>query len=405
MNLSGKKILLGVSGSIAAYKAVILLRALQKKGAIVRVIMTPRAGDFVSALTFEALTHHPVFTDTSKNQSWNNHIELSLWADLYLIAPATANTLAKMAQGMADDMLTACYLSARCPVMVSPAMDVDMWHHPATQANISTLVKRSVFILPVGYGELASGLIGEGRMSEPEDIVRYLEKHDSADLHLLVDKKVMVTAGPTHEAIDPVRYISNASTGKMGIALADTLAKAGAAVELILGPTHLRPSHPAVKVIAVKSAAEMSEVAHRLHLHSQICLFAAAVADYRPAHPEPDKIKKSGDHLELILVKNPDIAFELGQLKRPDQIHVGFALESTEGVEFAKEKRVKKNFDLIVLNSLQDEGAGFGGDTNKTTFFYGNNKSRKFGLKSKQEVAQDIVLVIHELLELKNMNQ
>lgn len=402
MNLSGKKILLGVSGSIAAYKAVILLRSLQKKGAIVRVIMTRSAGNFVSALTFEALTHHPVFTDTHKNQSWNNHIELGLWADLYLIAPATANTLARMAQGMADDMLSACYLSARCPVFVSPAMDVDMWHHPATQANIGILISRSVFILPVGYGELASGLIGEGRMSEPEEIVQYLETHDPGKSSILDGKKIMITAGPTHEAIDPVRFISNASSGKMGIALADALAAAGAEVDLILGPTQLRPSNPSVKTTAVKSAVEMSEAAHRVHPRSQICIFAAAVADYRPAHPERDKIKKSGDQLELVLVKNPDIAYELGKVKRQDQVHVGFALESTEGVDFAKEKLIKKNFDLIVLNSLQDEGAGFGGDTNKTSFYYGNNKSRKFGLKSKQEVAQDIILAITELLESKN---
>ncbi|MDZ4709078.1 MAG: bifunctional phosphopantothenoylcysteine decarboxylase/phosphopantothenate--cysteine ligase CoaBC, partial [Saprospiraceae bacterium] len=229
MNLSGKKILLGVSGSIAAYKAVILLRSLQKKGAQIRVIMTPRATEFVTPLTFEALTHHPVFTENSKNQSWNNHIELGLWADLYLIAPATANTLAKMAQGLTDDMVTACYLSSRCPVFVSPAMDVDMWHHPATQTNIRVLQSRSVAILPVRYGELASGLVGEGRMSEPEEIVNYLENHHEVKFKSLDGKKIMITAGPTYEAIDPVRFIGNASSGKMGIALADALANEGAA--------------------------------------------------------------------------------------------------------------------------------------------------------------------------------
>ncbi len=402
MNLSGKKILLGVSGSIAAYKAVILLRSLQKKGAQIRVIMTPRATEFVTPLTFEALTHHPVFTENSKNQSWNNHIELGLWADLYLIAPATANTLAKMAQGLTDDMVTACYLSSRCPVFVSPAMDVDMWHHPATQTNIRVLQSRSVAILPVGYGELASGLVGEGRMSEPEEIVNYLENHHEVKFKSLDGKKIMITAGPTYEAIDPVRFIGNASSGKMGIALADALANEGAAVDLILGPTHLKPTHPGIHIIAITTAIEMSVAAHRLHIKSDICIFAAAVADYRPSHPAEEKIKKSGDQLELILVKNPDIAYELGKLKKHSQLHIGFALETSEGEDFAKEKLVRKNFDLIVLNSLQDQGAGFGGDTNKTSFYYPNNKSRKFGLKSKQEVAQDIIEAILELLESKN---
>jgi len=404
MNLSGKKILLGVSGSIAAYKAVVLLRSLQKQGAIVRVIMSRRATEFVSPLTFEAISHHPVYTDNSSNQSWNNHIELSLWADLYVIAPATANTLAKLAAGLADDMLTACYLTARCPVFLAPAMDADMWHHPATQNNVQILAKRSVSILPVGYGEMASGLVGEGRMAEPEEIVSFLSLRETGKNGNLENKKIMITAGPTYEAIDPVRFIGNASSGKMGIALADALSELGAEVYLILGPTHLKPSHPKVKLIPVKSALEMSKEAHDLHSQSDICIFAAAVADYRPAHPANEKIKKTGNSLQLTLIKNPDIALELGKLKKKSQLHIGFALETDDGVDFAKEKLIKKNFDLIILNSLQDQGAGFGGDTNKTSFYFRNNKSRKFVLKSKQEVARDIIQAIREMIKIKNKN-
>lgn len=399
MNLSGKKILLGISGSIAAYKAVFLLRSLQKEGAIVRVIMTRRATEFVTPLTFEALTHFPVYTDSSTNQSWNNHIEIGLWADLYIVAPATANTIAKLAHGMADDMLTTCYLSARCPIFVAPAMDMDMWRHPATRENIEILIRRSVSILPVGFGALASGLTGDGRMAEPEDIVSFLIDVDTARTTTLKNKKVMITAGPTYEAIDPVRFIGNASSGKMGIALADVLAKEGAEVRLILGPSHLKPTHPTVQCTTVRTALDMYEVAQKWHKTSDICIFAAAVADYRPAHPAKEKIKKSDHELDIHLVKNPDIALELGKLKTKSQLHIGFALESTDGVSFAKEKLKKKNFDLIVLNSLQDEGAGFGGDTNKTSFYFKNNKSRKFGLKSKHEVAVDIMEAIDGLLK------
>lgn len=399
MNLSGKKILLGVSGSIAAYKAIFLLRLFQKQGATVRVVMTHRAAGFIAPLSFEALTHHTVYIDNSSNQSWNNHIELSLWADLFVIAPATANTIAKLAHGMADDMLSACYLAARCPVLIAPAMDVDMWHHAATVDNLKILVSRGVTVVPVGYGELASGLTGEGRMAEPEEIISFIIGSNNETKSKLSGKKIIVTAGPTYEAIDPVRFIGNASSGKMGIAIADVLADLGATVNLILGPSHLKPLNPGIKIFSVLTAMEMSKIAHELHPNADISIFAAAVADYRPAQVAKEKIKKSGDHLTISLIKNPDIAYELGQLKKKDQLHIGFALESTEGVSYAKEKLKKKNFDLIVLNSLQDAGAGFGGDTNKTSFYFRNNKSRKFGLKSKQEVASDIVDAILELIK------
>jgi phosphopantothenoylcysteine decarboxylase/phosphopantothenate--cysteine ligase len=406
-DLNGKKILLGVSGSIAAYKAVFLLRALQKKGAIVRVILTPTATEFVSPLTFESISHYPVYSNTSAQQSWNNHIELSLWADLFVIAPATANTIAKFAHGLVTDMLSACYLAARCPVCIAPSMDVDMWHHQATQSNIKLLHSRSVKVIPVGYGALASGLTGEGRMAEPDEIVEFISKvinhHISSDHKTLIQgKNVMITAGPTHEAIDPVRFIGNSSTGKMGIAIAESMAAHGANVVLILGPTLLTPvASDAIKVIHVKSASEMLEASTKAHPSADISIFSAAVADYRPIHAAREKIKKTGDTLEIKLVKNPDIAYQLGLVKRKNQIHIGFALESTSGEEYAKEKLKKKNFDLVVLNSLQDKGAGFAGDHNKTTFFFKNNKSKKFELKPKSAVALDIIMAVEQLLKEK----
>jgi len=399
MDLAGKKILLGVSGSIAAYKAVVLLRSLQKAGAAVRVIMTRGAADFIAPLTFEAISHHPVSIENSTNQSWNNHIELSLWADLFVIAPASANLIARMAAGMADDMVTACYLASRAPVCLAPSMDVDMWHHPATKHNIELLRSRSVQIIPVGYGALASGLTGEGRMAEPEEILEFIGRLQSPVAQTLAGKKAMVTAGPTKEAIDPVRYISNASTGKMGIAIADALASRGALVQLILGPVALKSAHPMVHIHPVTTAEEMYQAALQYHELSEISVFCAAVADFRPAEVAREKIKKAGSGLSLKLVKNPDIAFELGRKKKAHQVHIGFALESGAGEAQAREKLEAKNFDLIVLNSLQDTGAGFGTDTNKTTFFLKGNKSRKFGLKSKEAVAGDIVDAIESLLK------
>lgn len=400
-DLSGKKILLGVSGSIAAYKSVFLVRSLQKQGAEVRVVMTAKAITFVTPLTFEAITHHPVYWNTSDQQSWNNHIELSLWADAFLIAPATANTIAKIAHGMAEDMLTACHLAARCPVIVAPSMDMDMWHHAATKQNVKTLTEREVKIVPVGDGYLASGLTGEGRMAEPEEIVAYLATYIFKKSYSFSKKHVLITAGPTYESIDPVRYIGNASSGKMGIALADSMADQGAQVTLVLGPSSLMPASPRVEVIRVRSALDMLHATSTHHATADICIFAAAVADYRPVTTAREKIKKTGNELDLKLIKNPDIAYELGKVKKPDQIHVGFALESTSGEAYAKAKLKKKNFDMVVLNSLLDPGAGFGGDTNKTTFFFKNNKSRKFKLKAKSAVAEDILQAILTLLNEK----
>ncbi|MEP7321485.1 MAG: bifunctional phosphopantothenoylcysteine decarboxylase/phosphopantothenate--cysteine ligase CoaBC [Saprospiraceae bacterium] len=397
-DLEGKKILLGVSGSIAAYKSVYLLRALQKSGAEVRVIMTQKATDFVSPLSFEAISHFPVYWDTSSQQSWNNHIELSLWADVFIIAPATANTIAKFTTGMANDMVSACYLASRCPVFMAPSMDVDMWHHPATRSNINTLQSRNVFIIPVGYGSLASGLTGEGRMAEPDEIVEILKLNLRAKTSVLKNKKVLITAGPTHEAIDPVRFIGNSSTGKMGIALAEASAGLNAEVTLILGPTQLKPGNEKIKVIRVTSARDMLKATSKYHTKSDVTIFSAAVADYRPGTVSEEKIKKTGDEINLSLIKNPDIAYEMGLRKNKHQIHIGFALESTPGEEYAKEKLKKKNFDMVVLNSLADAGAGFAVDTNKATFYFKNNKSKKFELKSKIQVANDILEAIEQLI-------
>jgi len=396
--LQGKKILLGVSGSIAAYKAVYLLRALQKQGADVRVIMTTGAAKFVNPLSFEAIAHSPVYFDLINNQSWNSHIELSIWADLYLIAPATANTIAKFANGLADDLVSATYLASRCPVYIAPSMDVDMWLHAATQSNMEILHSRGVNSIPVGHGYLASGLTGPGRMAEPDDIVSFLIQRITLP-SIFQGKKVLITAGPTYENIDPVRYVGNASTGKMGIAIANALVNKGCEVTLVLGPSHLAPMDANIKCIKVRSALEMFEAAKEYHAQSDIIIFSAAVADYRPVEIAKEKIKKSEEVLDIRLVKNPDIAYELGKTKSKDQLHIGFALESTTGEEYAREKLIKKNFDMIVLNSLTDAGAGFGHDTNKTTFYFRDNKSLRFELKSKEMVAADIVRALEEFIK------
>lgn len=393
--LKGRKILLGVSGSIAAYKAAVLARLLVKEQAEVKVVTTPAALDFVTPLTFSTLSKNPVYTKFQKDESgeWNNHVELGLWADAMVIAPATANTIAKMANGFCDNLLMAVYMSARCPVFFAPAMDLDMMRHPATQANLTKLQSFGVKLLEPGFGELASGLIGIGRMAEPEEIVHQLNVH-FATTGSLKGKKALVTAGPTHEAIDPVRFIGNNSSGKMGYAIAEVLASRGAKVELVSGPTHLAAYHPDIQVTRVTSAEEMYHACASVFPAADITVLSAAVADFRPVTRADQKIKKGEGGLTLELTKTYDIASELGKLKRPGQVIVGFALETENEKANAEKKLTSKNFDFIVLNSLQDAGAGFGHDTNKITIIGRNHLVKEFNLKSKKEVAADIVNTI-----------
>jgi phosphopantothenoylcysteine decarboxylase/phosphopantothenate--cysteine ligase len=396
--LSGKKILLGVCGSIAAYKSVFLLRMLIKLGAEVKVVMTSSATTFVAPVTFATLSRYTVGVDIQNDDEWQNHVELGLWADLYIIAPATANTLSQMASGACNNILLAAYLSARCPVMIAPAMDLDMWEHHATKRNLALLENDGVQLISVGSGELASGLHGPGRMAEPEEIVAVIESFFHRD-QPLSGKRILITAGPTRENLDPVRFISNHSTGKMGIALAETLAAAGAQVELVLGPTALPvPKHPNINVQPVVSALDMLAACESIFDHCDGAIFCAAVADYRPSSVADQKIKKSGEAMQIDLVKNPDIAATLGARKRTGQILVGFALETNNEEEHALKKLDAKNLDLIVLNSMRDAGAGFAGDSNKITIYGKDKKSRTFALKSKYEVADDIVKAMIPLL-------
>jgi phosphopantothenoylcysteine decarboxylase / phosphopantothenate---cysteine ligase len=393
--LSGKRILLGVSGSIAAYKSAILVRLLIKSGAEVKVVMTASAHDFITPLTLSTLSKNSVLTHfTNEEGQWNNHVELGLWADAFVIAPASANTLAKMAHGICDNLLMASYLSARCPVFFAPAMDLDMLQHPSTKQNIENLTNWGNHLIHPTHGELASGLVGTGRMAEPEEILASLEKFFSSGP--LKGKKALVTAGPTHEAIDPVRFISNHSTGKMGFAIAEQLAQQGASVTLITGPTYLSKELKGVHVISVSSADEMYEASITNFKDADISVLSAAVADYKPAQKADQKIKKKDETLTLELVKTKDIAAELGKLKKNGQLIVGFALETENEQAHAEKKLISKNFDLIVLNSLNDKGAGFGHDTNKITIIDSNKKSKEFNLKSKKEVARDIVTAIIE---------
>lgn len=387
--MQGKKIILGISGSIAAYKAATLCRLLVKSGADVQVLMTENAASFISPLTLSTLSKKNVFSSVVSESAWNNHVELGLWADLFIVAPATATTIAKMAHGICDNILTAVYLSARCPVCIAPAMDLDMWKHKATQRNISLLLESGVMQLPVGYGELASGLYGEGRMAEPEEIVAFAE-HFFASENQFKGKKILVTAGPTHEPLDPVRFIGNRSTGKMGIAIADELSRRGAEVDLVLGPTDLQPKSKNVRTIKVSTGLEMYNAAKEVFPECDAAIFSAAVADYRPLNAATCKIKKEGESMEVQLVKNPDIAAEMGKIKKPSQITVGFALETDQELENAKTKLEKKNFDFIVLNSLKDKGAGFQSDTNKISIIHRGNKIENYQLKSKENVAVDI---------------
>lgn len=394
--LAGKRILLGVSGSIAAYKSALLTRLLVKAGAEVKVVMTPSAHDFITPLTLSTLSKNPVLTNFTKDETgeWNNHVDLGLWADAVVIAPASANTLAKMATGICDNLLIAVYLSARCPVFFAPAMDLDMLQHPSTKNNIQKLTSWGNRLLDPAHGELASGLVGTGRMAEPEEILKSIEHFFSSGP--LKGKKALVTAGPTHEAIDPVRYISNHSTGKMGFAIAEELANQGAEVTLITGPTSLSKDLNGIKVIAVNSADEMYAASVQHFADADISVLSAAVADYKPAAKADQKIKKKDENLILELVKTKDIAAELGKLKRNGQIIVGFALETENETAHAEKKLTSKNFDLIVLNSLNDKGAGFGHDTNKITIIDSAKESKEFNLKSKKEVARDIVTTIIE---------
>ena len=398
--LSSKRILLGITGGIAAYKTTFLTRLLIKAGAEVRIVMTPAAADFVSPLTLAALSKNEVLSSFVAEEdgavNWNNHVDLGLWADVLLIAPATANTLSKMASGTCDNLLLACYLSAKCPVFIAPAMDLDMYKHPSTQKSLQTLEGYGNSIIPAQAGELASGLTGEGRMAEPETIISHLEESLRAQ-QPFSGKRIMITAGPTYEAIDPVRYIGNHSSGKMGYALAEAAAGMGAEVTLISGPTALHVSDPAIQLIRVTSAAEMYIQALKYFEGMDIVIGAAAVADYRPEKSATEKLKKSQDSLQINLVKNPDIIASLGK-KKNGQYLVGFALETENELEHAQGKLREKNLDAIVLNSLRDPGAGFGTDTNKVTLIDKNSVITPFELKTKSEVARDLLYEIHKRL-------
>lgn len=395
--LKNKKIILGVCGSIAAYKSAILVRLLVKAGANVKVILTADAANFITPLTLATLSKNAVYTQYFEEETgvWSNHVELGLWADFMIIAPASANTLAKMAGGLCDNLLTAVYLSAKCPVYVAPAMDLDMWKHESTRNNIDKIQSYGNQVIQPGSGELASGLYGEGRMAEPEEIVAFLADKIKAALPLL-GKKIMVTAGPTYEAIDPVRFIGNHSSGKMGFAIADQFASLGAEVTLITGPTAEKSNYP-LKRIDVVSAADMLQACLTEFANTSITVMSAAVADYTPVQKADQKIKKTSDEFNLELKKTKDILASLGQLKTAEQILVGFALETQNEEEYAKSKLVKKNLDLIVLNSLNDKGAGFKEDTNKITIFNKAAEKTVFEMKSKTEVATDIC---NEILKL-----
>ncbi|MCU0419168.1 MAG: bifunctional phosphopantothenoylcysteine decarboxylase/phosphopantothenate--cysteine ligase CoaBC [Cyclobacteriaceae bacterium] len=392
MTLAGKKIVLGVSGSIAAYKSAVLTRLLVKEGAEVKVVMTASASEFITPLTLSTLSKNPVVIDFVKDKTgeWNNHVALGLWADVLLVAPASAHTLAKMAGGLCDNLLIATYLSARCPVFFAPAMDLDMLRHPSTETTIGRLLSYGNHLIQPGYGELASGLVGPGRMAEPEEIVAALQRFFQ-NRQTLQGKQALVTAGPTHEAIDPVRFIGNSSSGKMGFAIAETLAHYGAHVQLVAGPTSQTINHPSVTLTPVTSAQQMYEACARLFATSDIAVLSAAVADYRPLTVADQKIKKTEGTLTLELTKTPDIAAALGKLKKEHQTVVGFALETENERANAQKKLTGKNFDLIVLNSLNDAGAGFGHDTNKVTILDKHDRVREINLKSKKEVAVDIV--------------
>ena len=390
--LENKKIVLGVTGSIAAYKACILARLLIKKGAEVQVVMTPSAKEFSTPLTLATLTQKPVVSEffDRRDGSWHSHVSLGLWADAMLVAPASASTIGKMANGIADNMLVTTYLSMKAPVFVAPAMDLDMYAHPSTQANLQKLQSYGNHIIEPGTGFLASKLEGKGRMEEPEKIVEVLEQY-FAKQQKLAGKKVLITAGPTYEKIDPVRFIGNYSSGKMGLALAEVCAEQGAEVTLICGPVMLQANHPNIKRIDVESAQQMYEVSIKHFPKADICILCAAVADFTPKTTADKKIKRKGDDLTIKLQPTQDIAAALGAQKKKKQVLVGFALETDNELKNAKDKMERKNLDLIVLNSLQDKGAGFRVDTNKVTIIDRHNGLTAYDTKTKREVAEDIV--------------
>lgn len=398
MRLTGKKILLGVTGSIAAYKSAELIRFLIKEGASVKVVMTPCSHDFITPLTLSTLSKNPVLTEF-KNENggtWNNHVELGLWADLILVAPASANTLAKFSNGICDNLLCAVFLSARCPVYIAPAMDLDMFRHPSTKNNIDKLISYGNKLIGPDSGELASGLSGTGRMIEPEEIVHYIIKEFSTEKSFS-KKKILITAGPTQEAIDPVRFISNHSSGKMGYALAEEIAKRGGDVTLISGPGVLKPLHYNIRHIKVVSADDMYKACMKDFDKSDITIMSAAVADYTPAIKATNKIKKSEAVPFVELIPTVDILSEMGKRKKKNQLLVGFALETNDERTNAEKKLKNKNLDFIVLNSTRDQGAGFNSDTNKITIIDKNNRVSEYKLKSKTEVAADIADKIVEL--------
>jgi phosphopantothenoylcysteine decarboxylase/phosphopantothenate--cysteine ligase len=388
--LQGKKILVALTGSIAAYKTIILVRLLVKAGAEVRVVLTASAKDFVSPLTLATLSKNKVLSDLFEEGAWVNHVELGRWADLMVIAPLSCNTLAKMAIGLCDNLLLATYLSAKCPILVAPAMDEDMWQHQSTQTNIEKIVAYGVHVLPVEKGELASGLYGEGRMAEPESILRSIQDNFFF-MKDMEGSRVLITAGPTHESIDPVRFIGNHSSGKMGVAIAKELSKRGADVNLILGPSSLEVNLAGVHVQRVESADEMYKACLEKFPYSDIAVMSAAVADYKPLNQSKEKLKKHNSTLTLELTRTKDILQSLGKMKRKDQILVGFALENQNEREYALAKLTDKNADMIVLNSLNDDGAGFGYDTNKVVIFERGGQEFQYDRKPKQQVAKDIV--------------
>lgn len=393
-----KNILIGVTSSIAAYKTAFLVRLLVKQGANVKIIMTRSATEFITPLTLSTLSKNPVLIEFTKNTSgeWNNHVELGLWADVFVIAPASANTIAKMANGICDNLLLAAYLSAKCDVYLAPAMDLDMFRHKTTIDNLKRLASFGNKIIPPGNGELASGLYGEGRMAEPEKIIAFLEKELSKNLPFS-GKKVLVTAGPTYEAIDPVRFIGNHSSGKMGFAIAEELAAQGAEVTLVCGPNSLKTTHPNIHRIDIISAEELYTASLKAFKAADLAILSAAVADFKPANISEQKIKKADGNKIISLIPTKDTLAELGKLKKKNQLLIGFALETENEIENAKTKIKNKNLDLIILNSLNDKGAGFKSDTNKISIINKNNKITTFELKSKENVAKDILSIIHQL--------